>query len=450
MSKNTGYERFMVPSIHDIPGVQAKAAFLNVNSSSVFREQDIDAQPLGDHEYYMPWGMDNAMPYNIMDLIESDETVSTCLMWNSQMCYGSGLQYNTEKATKKVADDVDEWTLENSLPSYFWGVAQDMKHWGFAISVIILSKDRKRISRLIRKEACYCRFSRANEKTGIIEKVYYGPWREAVLDIDKVETIPLLNELNPWGDLQERLKDPKNKDAKFAIVTRMPTSDHTYYPIPYWAALFRSGWYDIKRLIGLAKKSKIQNSSPIRYLVEISDKYFERLFRQEGITDPKKRQERIVAVKQEILDFLSGAENSGKTWFANFYVSPDGKENHEVMITRVDDHKEGGDWESDIQESVNMICFTFQVHSNLVGSVPGKSQMNNSGSDKRELYTIAQALQKPYHDLMFLVHRIIIKFNGWKNVTVEVPFIQLTTLDESLDAKQVQINKNTGNEDNND
>ena len=104
MSKNTGYERFMVPSIHDIPGVQAKAAFLNVNSSSVFREQDIEAQPLGDHEYYMPWGMDNAMPYNIMDLIESDETVSTCLMWNSQMCYGSGLQYNTEKATKKVEE----------------------------------------------------------------------------------------------------------------------------------------------------------------------------------------------------------------------------------------------------------------------------------------------------------------------------------------------------------
>ena len=122
----------------------------------------------------------------------------------------------------------------------------------------------------------------------------------AVLDIDKVETIPLLNELNPWGDLQARLKDPKNKDAKFAIVTRMPTSDHTYYPIPYWAALFRSGWYDIKRLIGLAKKSKIQNSSPIRYLVEISDKYFERLFRQEGITDPKKRQERIVATGRAI------------------------------------------------------------------------------------------------------------------------------------------------------
>ena len=427
----------MTPTIEDIPGVDGRAAFSIVDSSSVFREERIDAQKLDDHDYFMPWGGDNKMPYNILDLVESDETVATCLMWNAQMCYGSGLNYNTDGASQQIADDVEEWMLENSLPSYFLGIAQDMKHWGFAISVIILSKDRKRIARLIRKEACYCRFSRANEKTGTIEKVYYGPWREEVTKKD-LEIIPLLDEQNPWRDLRDRLADEKNQDVKFAIVTRMPTADHTYYPIPYWAALFKGKWYNIKQLIALAKESKIKNASPIRYLVEISDKYFERLFRQEGITDPNKRKERVVKCKNEILEFLSGAENSGKTWFANFYVSPDGHENHEVMITRIDDKKEGGDWESDIQESVNMICFTFQVHSNLVGSVPGKSQMNNSGSDKRELYTIAQALQKPYHDLMFLVHRIIIKFNGWTGVKPEVPFIQLTTLDEGTDAKEVK------------
>lgn len=444
-------EKLMTPSVEIIPGVEAKAAFL-LDSSSTFREQKTDAVKLGENDYYMPWGKGNDMPYNILDLIESDETVSTCLMWNAQMCYGSGLKYNTDEASKKVAEEVEDWLLENSLTSYFLGVAQDLKHWAFAVSVIILSKDGKRIARLIRKEACYCRFSKANEKTGVIEKVYYGAWRDEV-ELKDLEVIPLLDEHNPWGDLQDRLNRnlvKKNKDTKFAIVTRVPTADHTYYPIPYWAALFRSNWYDIKRLIALAKKSKIQNAAPIRYLVEISDKYFERLFAQEGITDPEQRKARVVKAKQEILDFLSGTENSGKTWFANFWTYPDGKECHEVMITRIDDQKEGGDWESDIQESVNMICFTFQVHSNLVGSVPGKSQMNNSGSDKRELYTIAQALQKPYHDLLFLVHRIIIKFNGWTGVTPEVPFIQLTTLDEGTDAKEVKpANKNNGDEDNN-
>ena len=99
--------------------------------------------------------------------------------------------------------------------------------------------------------------------------------------------------------------------------------------------------------------------------------------------------------------------------------------------------KEGGDWSTDIQEAVNMFCFTMRVHSNLVGSVPGKSQSNNSGSDKRELYTIAQALQKPYHDLLFSVHHIIMKFNGWKDAFPECPFIQLTTLDKNKDAQLV-------------
>ena len=94
-----------------------------------------------------------------------------------------------------------------------------------------------------------------------------------------------------------------------------------------------------------------------------------------------------------------------------------------------------------------MFCFTMRVHSNLVGSVPGKGQTNNSGSDKRELYTIAQALQKPYHDLLFLPHRIIIKFNKWQGAVPECPFIMLTTLDENKDAKEVNIKQNNNDTD---
>ena len=112
-----------------------------------------------------------------------------------------------------------------------------------------------------------------------------------------------------------------------------------------------------------------------------------------------------------------------------------------MVIHKIESDKEGGDWSTDIQEAVNMFCFTMRVHSNLVGSVPGKSQSNNSGSDKRELYTIAQALQKPYHDLLFTVHRIIMKFNNWVGAFPDCPFIQLTTLDENKDAKVVSPNR---------
>jgi hypothetical protein len=407
----------------------------------VFKE-DIDTVPIiiDDTLSYMPWGADNQMPFKILNLIEKDETLSTCQVFNAEVCYGSGLQYNcSENTAAYVRDEVENFMLDNDLASYFLGVSQDFKHFGFAVSVIILNEDATKVVRLLRKEACYCRFAAADAH-GIIPKVLYANWRRPISSKSDIEVIDLLNPASPWRDLQSKLTKV-TKTRKFAVLSRIPTVDSTYYPIPYYAALFKGKWYNIKQLIGIAKEAKLRNSAPIKYHIEVGAKYWESIFRAEGITDRRKQQERIVSEKQSILDFLTGAENSGKAWFSTFYISPDGHEQHDVVINKIDSSKEGGDWETDIQEAINMICFTMRVHSNLVGSVPGKAQTNNSGSDKRELYTIAQALQKPYHDLLFTVHRIIIRFNGWQGVTVDVPFIQLTTLDEHTDAKQVTIDK---------
>ena len=92
-----------------------------------------------------------------------------------------------------------------------------------------------------------------------------------------------------------------------------------------------------------------------------------------------------------------------------------------------------------------MVCFVMGVHSNLVGSVPGKSQSNNSGSDKRELYMIAQLLNKPTHDLLLRVHKLLCYVNQWKGVKPECKIMQLTTLDEHKDIKQTN---DQGKEDN--
>lgn len=424
-------------SVETLPDYEARAAF-TVNSSSVFCE-DVDIVPtiVDDTLSYIPWGGDNQMPFDLLALVEKDETLATCQCFNAEVCYGSGLQYCVAEASASVKSAVEDFTLDNDLAAYFLGISQDFKHFGFAVSVLILNEDGSRIVRLLRKEACYCRFTPA-DRHGCISKILYANWRKAISSRSDIEEIDLLDASAPWQDLQERLAK-KTKTRKFAIVSRIPTVDSTYYPIPYYAALFRGKWYNIKQLIGIAKEAKLRNSAPIKYHIEVGAKYWESIFRAEGITDRRKQQERIVREKQSILDFLTGAENSGKAWFSTFYVTPDGKEQHDVVINKIDDSKEGGDWETDIQEAINMICFTMRVHSNLVGSVPGKAQSNNSGSDKRELYTIAQALQKPYHDLLFTVHRIIIRFNGWQGVHVEVPFIQLTTLDEHTDAKQVKL-----------
>ena len=425
--------------------IEGRGALIYENSGKeVFRE-DSDTVPtiINDRHSYMPWGADNLMPYTILDMIERDETLSTCQMFNAEICYGNGLRFDTSKCSEIVREEVDAFCSDNNIPAYFLGVCQDLKHFAFTVSVIILSKDGKKIVDIIRKEACYCRFS-PREK-GKRQFVYYGNWRESLSEKD-IEIIPLLDVHNPLRNLKDLVE--KTNERKFAILTEIPAPDHTYYPIPYYASLFRGKWYDIKQLIGLAKESKLKNSAPIKYLIEISKTYWTEIFKSEHITDPVKQQERVKQGKQEILDFLTGVENSGKAWFSTFYRDVKGQEYSDVKITKVETDKEGGDWSTDIIEAINMICFTMRVHSNLVGSVPGKTQSNNSGSDKRELYTIAQALQKPYHDLLFAVSNPIIPSNGWTRCSVDAPFIQLSTLDENRDAKLVTTKDN--GDDNND
>ena len=36
---------------------------------------------------------DNQMPFDLLALIDKDETLATCQCFNAEVCYGSGLQY---------------------------------------------------------------------------------------------------------------------------------------------------------------------------------------------------------------------------------------------------------------------------------------------------------------------------------------------------------------------
>lgn len=443
-------------SIHDIPNTKARAAIVT-RTSEVFREsENLPLRTINGKEY-VAWGDDDMMPYNTIDLIESDETLATCQVFNAEVCYGDGLRYCTAEASPKVQREVEDFILDNPLADYFLGVCQDLMYFNFAVSVIILNDDGTRIVELHRKPACYCRFCPADPKTGKISKLIFAPFRY-LTPSDPIEEIELLDPRSPWKDLQQRLglrttkSNPSGKKTavrKFAILTRLPGIDSMYYPIPHYAALFRGNWYNIKRLIGAAKESKLKNAAPIKYIIEVSARYWDNLFTNLHIVSRDEQQKIMNDKKQEMLEFLTNVENTGSVLFTGKSISLDGKgESPDITVTPIDSrNKEGGDWESDIAEAINVICFTMRVHSNLVGSVPGKAQTNNSGSDKRELYTIAQALKKPYRDLLFLVHQIIIKFNGWAGVHPDCPFIQLTTLDEHSDAKLVTSNSSSNESD---
>ena len=213
-------------SVENVPGYEARAAF-TVNSAIVFRE-DVDIVPtiVDEKLSYIPWGGDNLLPFNIIGLIEKDETLATCQLFNAEVCYGSGLRYDTCIASAAVRSEVEDFLLDNDLASYFLGVCQDFKHFGFAVSVLILNEQGTKIVRLLRKEACYCRFAPA-DKYGRIPSILYANWRKCVSSPKDIEVIDLLDPSAPWRDLQDKLAKP-GKIRKFAVISRVPTPDSTY------------------------------------------------------------------------------------------------------------------------------------------------------------------------------------------------------------------------------
>lgn len=419
------------------------------DSSDIFDEDDGTISTItlpGKSGYkYVAFGADNNLPYDIIRMIGQDEVMSQNKLFNVLTCYGAGQKYMDIETKAPTKDkDIKRWMMQNSISSFLLEQITDMKYLFFCVSVIILNKKGDTIVQLRHKEACYCRFEKANAN-GKIEHVFYGNFRKSYLTEADVEVIQLLDEKDPLGELEILMGRAPGADGKsrvrtscrkFGIVVRFPTPGQQYYPIPYYTAIFRGDWYDIKRMIGKGKKAKLRNHASVKYQVEVHKDFWSNICEEEHITEPLAQMERIKKEKENIKNFVSGIENSGKVWITGYYVDPNGRENRMVRVTLIDSGKEGGDWSEDIQEAANITCYGDNIHPNLVGATPGKSQSNNSGSDKRELFTLKQSLEVAFHDLMNTPHNVVIHFNGWEEkVYPDVPIIMLTTLDKNTDAQ---------------
>lgn len=412
-----------------------------------------------DTYHYAPYGADNRLPFEVMKRINENMVTSQCQLFNVQACYGQGVRF-VERGTREDTTDpeIRDFCLRNSLHEQFLEQATDMKFFFTTITKIVLSRDHERILQIRHREMCYCRFARKGEEKRFAY-VLYGDWRDSAPDPKKIEVLPLLDFYDPLGDLLVRMgkePDPMSgeerntpKDGQcceFAIVCRMATPGRQVYSIPYYFSAFRDSWFDIYELIGIGKRFMIQNTSAPRLQIEVHDDYWDLVCDSEGIVDEAERKKRITTEKQNIIDFVCGPKNAGKALISGYYVDPSGKEHSMVRVINLNQgKKEGGDWADDMQEAANTLCFAFGVHPNLIGATPGKSQMNNSGSDKRELFTMKQALEKPFHDVMMKPYHVVLHYNKWsEKVTVDVPMLMLTTLDENKDAKEV-TNNNEGN-----
>ena len=116
------------------------------------------------------------------------------------------------------------------------------------------------------------------------------------------------------------------------------------------------------------------------------------------------------------------------------------KEEKYLEIVDIPDKMEGGEYIEDSEEVSNVISYAMGAHQSLIGSVPGKGSGSLSGTDKRELFQIKQALMKPVRDRLLRPLTLIKRFNGWdKDIVFAVPDFEFTTLDVNKSGKELTI-----------
>lgn len=406
---------------------------------------------IGNYEI-VPWGEDNNLPANVIEKMGRSEVISANIEHNVNVGYGTGIKPMRRiiedgklKGHSEVFDneEVLNFCEDNDINGYFLEQLTDLKTFYNVFPEIILSQDRKKIVSLRSKEAVFSRWGKIQKNaSGITNHYYSSKWGDNAKKEDIVAT-DVLDRFNPLFDLQEKISGKKIKEPRFIVPVSFPTPGRTYYPRAYWWSIFPSGWYDFSIMIPEAKKALMKHRFAVKYIIYLSPKYFDRLFKEEGIdiSDKEAISARIDQEHQNFSDFLTGSDKAGKGLVALkeiIHSSSGAKEEKYIEIETIDLGKEGGEFIEDSAEVNSVISYAMDVDKDM----PGKKTGGMSGTDKRERFLIKQALMKPFRDRLLRPLSMIKRFNGWdSDIVFAVPDIEFTTLDKNKSGKQETLNQ---------
>ena len=439
-----------------LAGTQAAVTF---SSSGMFAEPDakpVQVQVAGSNKTYrgaVPWGAENNMPSLIINKVGASPVLSSGMLFNISLGYGSGIvagRWSTENGQEvftpvKDNPEINTFFEENDIQGYLLEQLTDMNFFYNVFPEIILNRETTpRIVSLASKEAAFSRWEEMNTK-GILENHFYSAYWNSSAKRAEPAVTPVLSTVNPVRDLRIRMGLEKNdkgvkqtpKDYRFIIPVNFPTPGRSYYQKPYWYSVIESGWYDYAQKIPEFKNALMDNQMTIKYHVELSEDYFDKIFQAEGITTDADKKARITKEYADLNNFLSKTKNTGKTVISFIRYSPEGKEIRRMKINVIENLFKGGEYLEDSEEASNILSYGIGVHPSLIGSSPGKSKTIN-GTEARELFIIKQSMLRPLRDRLLMPLYLIRNFNEWdKTISFDIPNITLTTLDQGTGSKKV-------------
>lgn len=393
----------------------------------------LDGNPL------IAWGSLNDFPIKANELIRSVSVLNSGLKFIRNFTLGQGIfpcevtGYDEDGNEKlKVIDnpDVVNFCQSRMVRRYLEKAARDYFKYGKADVQMIPSEDGTKMVGLHTINSMFTRYTEA--KNGVIEKcIVSGKWPDTPAAGD-YESFDLLDEYDPFFDLESRRLKNQIKGKSFVYAIRDSWSNNDYYSEPIWYAAYLAGWVEIAQLVPAFLKKAFKNQITWKWHVQIPYSFWDKRFPASEYKSVELRQQAMDQYMDKIEENLCGAENADKPIFTFFEINPqNGKAEEQWIITDLGGKSKDNDKLITSAAANSEIMFAMMVNPNVLGAgMPGGTYAGNQGgSNIREafLVNIANAWLDRQNFLDPL--ELYLTFNGVKNPQLRFRSTILTTLD---------------------
>ncbi|WP_420154151.1 hypothetical protein [Siphonobacter sp.] len=429
------YKEVIHPNVPDAVFLPSSGALIRMDTRAGLKDkvyQPLTPQRL-EHLHSLGvalWGDDNQFPNRAYD----SGKVSTIIGGENgipfliRAIYGDGIEYGIERydAEKKemymdqtpipelnklLYSPATQAALQQSIHDHFW--------FRNRMPRLIFSANKNKVVSLFPGKAIHTRWALQNT-SGLIERCFMNAnWDLfAGTGTESKETInlPVINS-HDFLAQQKVQKDLKNFDYVFRSYD---ASNADYYQMAPWQAAIESGWYDVAMLIPKFKKFLLENQMTIKYIIVIPDWWWADQAGGQPAYDAMTPEARVAfhqKKKQEINDFLSGLENSGKSLFTSEKTMGHGFEMlntplEGLRVKLIDKETFSGEYLEDSAEASTHLMWALGIDPRLIGDAPGSNRSGGAGSDKEEAFNIFLNLCKSHADAIFEPLLWAARYNG--------------------------------------
>lgn len=378
---------------------------------------------------WSPWGDGNDLPQQIAKDMEECGVLNAAHDAKARIAVGKGVQpfllVNVDKDGKEdlewISDsEIHDWLELNDSFGYSLDSVYNQCAYGFPVSQMILSRDRKKINRIKATDTASVRLAKRDPISGTVDKIFLcDDWSLAAgASSAYVREVAALEEGNELQDLLTR-----TDTYEYSMFTRHLRNGRSDYPRPLH--LSAKQWVNQAKAIPILKNAAMKNQITVKYLITISAGYWKRIHQKWDSYTPSQRQQIMDEKLAEIDQYLAGGENQFKSITTTSFIDPITKQEiPDIRIDVLDDKMKEGKNLQDSAAANSEVLFAICVNPALVGAGQpgGPYSQNAGGSNIREAYLTQIMLLERERQDNARIFNLVKNYNGWaKRLEVERP-----------------------------